>query len=209
MAQPSFPFIAIASVLGAGTVIGVILMFTLGNKPEPQPAAKPAEDLVAQGGVRPAEYGGVWRSDLDPAAGDEPPVRLPDVRPEGSPDADEADAASAAHAPPDPKALEQAGAVLQAELTKDVSRQLDKQQSALKKACWKPSLTGGASAASYHVNASFDHEGNLVGVGISDVRGEGSEAAAAVGQCLRQQALALNVPPTGAPVSVEVALRLP
>lgn len=72
------------------------------------------------------------------------------------------------------------------------------------RACWK---SGDAEGADFSVNASFDAGGKLLAMGISDVRGPG--AAGGVGQCLRQQAIALSVENPGQSVSVDVPLHLP
>ncbi|MBL9100610.1 MAG: hypothetical protein JNL82_06620 [Myxococcales bacterium] len=206
-----------AVVVGGGLVAAIVLWLGAGEAARPE-AARPEAVAQAQvapaGGVRPAEVDPARRMDLDPRAGDDPPP-LPAARPaEPAPDEDERRAAPPVEPPPPPPPLteeqvaaDQAATRLREQVAKAVGEQLGERRAALRKACWKD--TGGASAADFSVNASFDADGKLTGMGISDIRGPGSAATAGVGQCLRSQVIPLNIEPPGQGVTVDVALRMP
>lgn len=206
-----------AVVAGGGLVAALVLWLGAGEAARPE-AARPEAAAQAQavpaGGVRPAEVDPARRIDLDPRAGDDPPP-LPAPRPVEPAPAEQERRAAPPVEPPPPSppptaeqiAADQAAMRLREQVVKAVGEQLGEQRAALRKACWKDA--GGASAADYSVHASFDADGKLTGMGISDVRGPGSAAAAGVGQCLRGQAIPLNIEPPGQSVTVDVALRMP
>lgn len=216
MAQQDLMMPGILVALGGGIVVAMAVWLGGGDGPEQRPD-QAAPVVVGQGGgVRPDVVDPASRMDLDPRAGDEP-LRLPGVLPEVETNPDDA-ARRAALPPPEPppplvemteeqKAAQAAYLALRERLAKDVGKQLGEQQSALRKACWKN--TGGATSADFMVNASFGADGKLLGMGISDVRGPGDGDTTGVGQCLRQQAIALSVEEPGQGVSVDVPLHLP
>lgn len=216
MSQKSFLVPGILIVASAGLVVGMYLVTGSGGKAVPEPVAAPTAGLLARDGVRPADQDSARRGELD--VDDEPadpptPIELPEVRPLS----DEELERQRPQPPPEPappvilseeeQAAQDAFFALREQVAEDVQRQLGKQGSALKKACWKPELTGGASSASFSLNASFNPAGVLVASGISDNREGGGSSG--VGQCLRQQALALKVPPSLHAITVDVPLRLP
>lgn len=169
--------------------------------PNARPAtARPALDRVLEARQQPAPPPTILpppteRPALDRvlAARQNPPPPPPPREPAPPLDA-EAQAAHDAHV------------ALRTRVVADVQRELAKQSGALKDACWQPGLTGGASSANFKINASFDADGKLLARGISDDRDAG---AAGVGECLRKQPLALEIPPPGQAITVDAPLRLP
>jgi hypothetical protein len=137
---------------------------------------------------------------------------LPTSRPEveGPPEAPRR-AEPVVEPPPSPlvvtdeqRAAEAAHAELRGRVAKEVGRQLDGQRSALRNACWK----GGSAGADFKLEASFDAQGKLLAMGISDARGPGA-GSGDVGACLRQQTIPLSVDEPGSGVTVNVTLHLP
>ena len=214
MANRSFilPALLVASV---GLVVGMYLMIGAKRAPAVKPTEASDAAMLTRNNLGPAEYDSARRGDT--ALDDEPASpalgALPGVQPVEEPvtDRDRPDP------PPEPappvvldeeaQATQDAFFALRKKVAEDARGQLEKQSSALRSACWKPGLTGGASSANFSVNASFDAGGQLLGMGISDSREGGS--APAVSQCLRQQTIKLKVPPPGQAVTVDVQLRLP
>jgi len=214
MANRSFilPALLIASI---GVVTGTYLMVGAKRAPEVKSDEVPGAAMLARGNLGPAEYDSARRGDdvLDDEPAPVAPIALPAAAPIEEPVNDR----NRPDPPPEPappvvldeeaQAAQDAFFALRTKVAEDARSQLEKQSSALRSACWKPGLTGGASSASFSVNASFDAGGQLLGMGISDSREGGS--APAVSQCLRQQTIKLKVPPPGQALTVDVQLRLP
>lgn len=216
MSQNRLVLPGILVVASAGLVLAMYLLLGGSGKSAQQQAAK-TPVAQARDGVQAMELDSARRGSVD-----EDPASAPPTEPAVEVPLSDAELAVLAERqrpqpPPEPvpqvpltaeeKATEKEFAALRATVTKDVQRQLGQQASALKQACWKPELTGGASSASYSVSATFDPAGQLLGVGVSDSRDGG--VVPGVGQCLRQQALALEVAPPGHAITVDVPLRLP
>lgn len=186
-------------VLGAGIVVSMYMM--LGGRAEPATKATRPEAQVMASGVRPAEVDRARSMDLDPKAGDEPSPRAPATLPQPRDAApDDSAAAPAADAVPtssvqDPKLHDQ--------VVSELGRQLEGQKSALVRAC----APGGGAGAAFSVGATFNAEGAMMAMAISDA--DKSSGTGAVGACLREQAIALSLDAPGQEVSVNVPLRLP
>lgn len=214
MANRSFilPVLLVASI---GVVIGMYLLIGAKRGPAVKPTDPESAAMLTRSNLGPAEYDSARRS--DDALDDEPAppaqAALPGVAPVEEPVTNR----NRPDPPPEPappvvldeeaQATQDAFFALRTKVAEDARGQLEKQASALRSACWKPGLTGGASSANFSVNASFDAGGHLLGMGISDSREGGS--APAVSQCLRQQTIKLKVPPPGQAITVDVQLRLP
>jgi hypothetical protein len=213
MARHSLMVPGVLVALGVGIVVSMYMLLGGGPAPAEERQGGTSPVLAARG-ARPGGEGPARRVDLDPRAGDETPARLPDVRPEASNQGEPREVVQPSSPPAPPlvltdeqKAAEAAYLKLRDEVARDVGKQLAGQQSSLRKACWKD--TGAAKSAEFTVNASFDAEGKLLGMGISDVRGPDGAATAGVGQCLRQQGIALSAEKPGQGVTVDVPLHLP
>lgn len=195
-------FPGVAVVLGVGIV--AVAVVALGGA-EATPEARreePSTHVLSARGER-ASVAEPSRVDLDPRAGDDPPIRLPDVRPAGG----EAERARVAEQPPPPppreltaeeRAADAAVSALRDKVAKEVGAQVKSQRSQLAKKC-------GASGVKYSLVASFDAEGKMVASGLSDVRG--SEGSPEVNACVRSQPLALQVEPPGQGVTIDVPLE--
>lgn len=199
---------AVLLALGVGSVTAMISLLDGGDRPRASPAD--VASRMQRVGVRPAEVDSARRVVADPAP--DVPLVLPTSRPEveGPPEPPRR-AEPVAEPPPPPmvvtdeqRAAEAAHAELRGRVAKEVGRQLDGQRSALRNACWK----GGSAGADFKVEASFDAQGKLLAMGISEVRGPGTSTGD-VGACLRQQTIPLSVDEPGAGVTVDVALHLP
>lgn len=216
MARNNAVVTGVLVTLSVGIVAGVYLLVR-GDEAPAQPRPDPVGQQRVAAGMRPAAVDSARRVELEDQAEEQPAPRLPEIRPEsgdiGAENERRRAATSPELAPPPPVELSEAQVAanaaylaLQEQVSRDVGKQLDAQQAALKKACWKD--TGGAKGADFAVNASFDAEGKMLAMGISEVRGAGA-AAVGVGACLRQQAIALSVEKPGQSVTVEQVLHLP
>jgi hypothetical protein len=220
MTHKTFVVPAALLLTGIGLMIGAYVLLGPGAAPT---APDPAPATLASAGVAPAEIDSARRSDDDayddhttpatPAA--TRPIQLPEARPALDRALEARRRAASPPAPPsapppalDPEAqaANDAYIALRTRVLGDVQRALDGQSDALRDACWQPGLTGGAASASFKINATFDADGKLLAKGISDDRDAG---APGVGQCLRQQPLALEIPPPGKAITVDAPLRLP
>lgn len=205
--------------IGVVVVAGMAVMLGGGEKAVKEPSSAAASQvLMAERGVRSADVDAAGRIDLDPRSGDDvSAAALPGDRPAAADDGAEARRQANPDPPPQPlppveltaeqEAANEEYLKVQAAVMASVNSQVSAQQSALRKACWKD--TGGASGADFTINASFGAGGELLAMGISDVRGPDAGVTGSVGTCLRQQALALSVPSQGQSVSVDVPLHLP
>lgn len=203
-----------AALVAASAGLVIYMSSRTGTREQPPAQPQAAVARAEPTGVRPADYDPAIRT-LPDRDDDEPPAPpvLPAIQPVVEPPPDDPGRGGPPPEPPPPvvlsdeeKAAQDALFALREAVADDVRRQLDKQSNALRRACWKPELTGGASSGTFGVNASFDASGALLAYGISDSR---DGAPAGVGACLRQQALALAPQAPGQPVSVDVQLRLP
>jgi hypothetical protein len=157
-------------------------------------------------GVRPAEIYRARPMELDPRVGDEPPARAraPEVRPQAGVEAAPDDATPDDATPDGPAPTSSArDPELHDRVVGEVGRQLAGQRSALARTC----APGGGAGAAFSVGATFNAEGAMLGMAISDA--EKSEAAGEIGACLRGQSISLSLEPPGQVVSVNVPLRLP
>jgi hypothetical protein len=202
--------------LGAGVVVTTYLMIAPGSRPTSASAAKDSAALAADG-VRPADHDSARQLAADGEVDADPAnPRLPTVAPERTAEARTRPEAPPPEPPPPPveltaeqKAAQDAYFALRDRTAGEVANVLGQQKDALRKACWKPSLTNGLTSAMFALNASFDAEGKLLATAISDSRDAGGASAGAVGECLRSQALKLDIPAPGQGVTVDVALSLP
>jgi hypothetical protein len=215
MTRTGLIVLGVAAALCVGLAIAGIGLRGDGEAPARQKGASPTQALAAGGGVRPAEVDPARRGEpdggADDVAGEAVEVRTRvEERVPGQPrthgeDVGEAVVEGTPPAPPYEPTAEQLAAdaayvAVRERAAAEVGTQLAAQRSALARAC-----PGGEEAAGeFSVSASFDAAGTLVGMGISEV----GEVDAAVGQCLRSQAIALSVAPGQQGVTVDVPLRL-
>lgn len=107
--------------------------------------------------------------------------------------------------PPRPRV---AGPELRADAAARVEAALAAERGALVTACWAPSAARARAPESltFQLRFGFDLAGKLVFHAVNDPADGGR---ADVAQCLRDRPFALQIPPPGLPVAVEVSLRLP
>ncbi len=202
--------------LGLGIVVTMYLVLSPGERPEAKAAREQPAALVD--GVRAADHDPARQLaadgdvDADPAN-----IRLPAAAPERTAEEARRIAEAPPPEPPPPpvelteaqKAAQEAYFALREKTAGEVAKVLGAQKDALKQACWKPALTNGVSSALFALNASFDAEGHLLASAISETRGPDGTSAGGVGECLRAQALKLDIPAPGQSVNVDVAISLP
>lgn len=205
--------IGILITASLGLVAGVYLWLGPARTPAPMLAPDGDPGLVAQATPRQATYDSAARladEDEDDATNAAP--RLPAIRPNqpNQPQPSEPTARPDAPAPIPPDAATLAAQeiffALRDRVGAEAQRRLDGERAALRRACWRPELAGGASSASFRVAASFDAAGALVAVGISEPP---DGAATGVAQCLRQRVLDLKVAAPGTGLNVDIQLLLP
>ncbi len=216
MAKPTFLLPVVFVALSVGIVVGAYVLLAPASRTRTG-AEAPAADALAQVGVQGAGLDSARRGDGEPEDDDESDApRLPTIAPVAGETRTRPEAPPPEPPPPpvvldaDAQAAQDAYFAQRDKLAEQLARDLNGQKSALKKACWTPALAGDASSASYSVNASFDAGGKLLAMNISDKRGpNGGGGPAGVSECLRQQALALEIPPPGQHMEVQVPLVLP
>lgn len=173
------------------------------------PARSPAQAVpnpVAPAQPRPAAHDSAARQVRADGDDDEPvtlqqPARPPVQNPQPR-------GPTAVPAPPDPATLAAQGLffALRDKVVAEAQGQLDGERAALRRACWRSKLTGGARSAKFGVSASFDATGSVVALAISDPSEGG---AAGVAQCLRQRVIDLKVAAPGTGMTVDMQLQLP